>query len=248
MPEDPKRALECPKQFLWPVKCARPSVCSQLAKSTILTYHALKRFAPYAQTASPGWGAPGKEAGIKPHASNVGAGVVSAGSIDNTYLPKPLTNAWGKAREQSTNEIRKPPHKQATDLLLAAKGAKLPAPYEGISDMQSVRPTYSRTIPLFHPIDPQRVESGFVRSPNIIPGAQPPPISPLMAFTPEDMPTVPADHALRKLAYDQKCGIGGRIPVSRIVRATHPRPSSAMPMFTTKPAGLPGGLSLIPAK
>ena len=188
-----------------------------LRNTMALQEHALKRFAPYALQASPGWAAPGLEPSIKPKSSVTGAGVVSAGSIDNTYLPKPLNNAWGKARERATNEAFKPPHKQATDLLLVAKGAKLPIPFQGVEEMGSVRPLYSRTIPLFHSIDPMRVDSGFVRSPNIIPGAQPPPQSAMMGVT--DTPTVPQDHKLLKLAYDQSMHGSGRIPVARIVRA-----------------------------
>lgn len=211
-----------------------------------LTEHALKRNAPYAQVASAGWLAPGLEAQIKPTAGVTGAGVVSAGSIDNTYLPKPLTNAWGKARERSENEVYKPPRKQATDLLLVAKGASLPLPLQGLSDMASVRPAYSRTIPIFHPIDPLRTEAGFVRGPNIIPGAQPPPQSPMLGIS--DCPTVPANHKMLKLMYDQSKNGQGRIPVARVVR-TQPnvRPMSAAPAFLTRAAGLPGGLSLIKA-
>ena len=94
-----------------------------LRRTTALHEHALMRFSPYAQTALPTWSAPGLEASIKPKSSVTGAGVVSAGSIDNTYMPKPLTNAWGKARERARNEIHKHPKTQATDLLLVAKGA-----------------------------------------------------------------------------------------------------------------------------
>lgn len=216
-----------------------------LQASMALQEHALKRFSPYAMTAVPGWAAPGLEPLIKPTAATTGAGVVSAGSIDNTYLPKPLTNAWGKARERSQNEAYKPPHKQATDLLIVSKGAQPPAPCETLADMKSVRPLYSKTIPLFHPIDPQRFESGFVRSPNIIPGAQPPPLSAMVGV--DDFPCVPADYALRKLAFDQSKNGTGRIPVARVVKAHTPfqRPQSAAPAFLTRAAGLPGGLSLI---
>lgn len=214
-----------------------------LSTSMALQEHALRRFAPYAQTAVPGWAKPGLEPSIKPKASVTGAGVVSAGSIDNTYVPAPLMNAWGKARERATNEVYKPPHKQASDLLAVSKGAVLPAPGQGESDMASVRPIYSKTIPLFHPIDPQRVESGFVRSPNIIPGAAPPPQSAMMGIT--DTPTVPPNHKLLKLAYDQSMHGTGRIPVAKIIRANGARPQSAMPRFVTKAAGLPGGLSII---
>jgi len=214
-----------------------------LQKAVMLNEHALKRFSPYAQKAYSGWVQPGLEASIKPKASVTGAGVVSAGSIDNTYMPAPLQNAWGKARELAVAEVFKPPRKQATDLLAAAKGAAMPAPLQGIGDMKSVRPTYSKTIPLFHPIDPQRFQAGFVRSPNIIPGAAPPPGGVMNGIT--DTPTVPSHHALLKLAYDQSLHGKGRIPVARIVRAQPPaRPHSAAPNFLTRAAGLPGGLSL----
>lgn len=214
-----------------------------LPKATSLHHHALQRFSPYAQTALPSWGPPGLEPSIRPKASVMGAGVVSAGSIDNTYLPKPLTNAWGKAREQSLNEIRKPFKTQATDLLIVAKGAAMPGPAHTIADMESVRPLYSQTIPVYHPMDPQRVDSGFVRSPNLIPGAKPPPHSAMLGVS--NTPTVPANHKALKLAFDQSMHGTGRIPVARIVRDNRQRPQSAGPVFMTRPAGLPGGLSII---
>ena len=221
---------------------------ASLKQALALQEHALKRFVPYAQTASPGWAAPGLEADVKPKASMTGAGVVSAGCIDNTYLVKPLNNGWGKARERMVNEVFKPPHKQATDLLLVAKGAKGELPKQGLDAMESVRPSYSKTIPLFHPIDPQRSESGFVRPPNTIPGAAPPPQSAMLGI--HDTPTVPADHALRKLQFDQSMQGQGRVPVQRVVRhiSAQARPSSAAPAFLRRPAGLPGGLSLIQAE
>jgi len=214
-----------------------------LQKATALQEHALKRFTPYAQKASPGWAPPGKEPAVKPTWAMTGAGVVSAGCIDNTYMPRPLTNAWGKARERAIAEVEKLPHKQASDLLLVSKGARLPGPAQGEADMASVRPLYSKTIPLFHGIDPMRVESGFVRSPNIIPGAAPPPQSAMLGVS--DMPEVPANHKLMKLAYDQSLNNMARIPVAKITRVQPQRPQSAAPAFLTRPAGLPGGLSLI---
>jgi len=214
-----------------------------LNRASSLQEHALKRFSPYAQTATPDWLPPGLEASIKPKASVTGAGVVSSGSIDNTYLPKPLTNAWGKARERAANEIHKPPRKQATDLLIVAKGASMPPPLQTLDEMESVRPIYSQTIPVYHPMDPQRVDSGFVRSPNLIPGAKPPPESALRGV--KNTPTVPENHRLLKLAYDQSMHGQGRIPVARIVRAGAERPSSAGPVFLRRPAGLPGGLSIV---
>jgi len=215
---------------------------SPLQKAT-LTNHALKVFSPYAHTATPDWLAPGKEASVVPKASVTGAGVVSAGSIDNTYLPQPLTNAWGKARERAANEITKPPRKQATDLLLITKGVVAPAAGQTVDLMESVRPPYSRTIPVYHPMDPMRVDSGFVRSPNLIPGAAPPPKG---VYT-GNINAVPNNHKLLKLAYDQ--GLSrGRIPVARTVRDNShvvARPKSAAPTMMHRAAGLPGGLSLM---
>ena len=233
-----------PGMFGQRVSLATYDYGAQLSAVMGLQEHALKRYTPYAKTASVGWTAPGKEPSIKPKASQTGAGVVSAGSIDNTYLPKPLTNAWGKARERFENEIEKAPHKQATDLLTVAKGAHMPMPRHTMSDMTSVRPLYSKTIPGFHMIDPLRVDSGFIRGPNIIPGAAPPPQSAMIGV--RDTPTVPPNHRDLKIAFDQSMDTG-RIPVSKVVRGMNvkSRPNSAAPMFLTKPAGLPGGLSLI---
>lgn len=109
-----------------------------LEKSTYGTEHALRQHAPYAEIAPPGWNA--READAHPNQGNPSSGVVSAGSIDNTYLPSPLTNSWGKARELARNEV---PSKlglsQATDLLVVAKGARMPPPKMTVADMNSVR-------------------------------------------------------------------------------------------------------------
>jgi len=209
-------------------------------KATWGTEHALRHHAPYAIVTPSGWKP--TEATVKPSWASTGAGTTSAGCIDDTYTVQPLKNRWGKARERSENEVLVLPHKQATDLLAVAKGGTLPQAPETIADMASIRPPYSKTIPLFHPLDPQRVECGFVRSPNIIPGAGPPPQSPLNGLG--SIPTVPADHKLRKLQYDQS-QVSGACPVSRIVHATLPAPPTSVPQFVSKAAGLPGGLSII---
>jgi hypothetical protein len=220
---------------------------TSLPKATGLREHALRRHTPYAEVVPAGWEA--KEPKVQPNAGVVGAGVVSAGSIDNTYVPIPLANRWGKARERAKNEIDVPPHKQATDLLIVAKGAPaghlagVAAPDQTSGEMNSVRPLYSKTIPLFHPIDPQRQESGFIRSPNIIPGALPAPQSALLGVG--DLPAVPNDHQLKKLAYNQSMEGTGRIPVSRLVHASLPQADTGVPSFFSRPAGLPGGLSII---
>ena len=215
-----------------------------LRQGTQNRVHALRHHSPYAAVAGPKW-IPA-EAKVQPTAMAHGAGCVSGGSIDNTYLPQPLTNAWGKARERATNEVYKPPHKQSTDLLIVSKGAKLPPPPQSVADMESVRPIYSMTIPVYHPMDPVRIESGFVRSPNIIPGAMPPPVSPMNEAG--DFPGVPSNHALLKLKFDQSMHGVSRIPVSRVVRSEAPRPQSAAPVFFRRAAGLPGGLSIIQAE
>ena len=207
------------------------SYSSSFAESTSLREHAIQRNSPYAIVTPPGWQP--KEPGVRPTAAMTGAGVVSGGSIDNTYTPRPLVNQWGKARELAANEFKKPAHKQATDLLVVAMGGKMPPPAQNVADMDSVRPTYSRTIPVFHQLDPQRYETGFVRGPNIIPGAKPPPGPPYNSTT--YYPDLPPDHKIRKLAYDQQL----ETPVSKIVKVDA---GSAKPSI--KAAGLPGGLSL----
>jgi hypothetical protein len=216
---------------------------TNIAKGMKLREHALRRHSQYAVITPAGWTP--KEALVQPTAQDFASGAVSAGSIDNTYVAKPLANRWGKARSRAKNEVFVPPRKQATDLLIAAKGATDPPPAQGLSDMLSVRPLYSKTIPLFHPIDPQRQESGFIRSPNIIPGALPAPQSALLGIGPT--PTIPADHKLRKLAYDRSNYGKGSVPVTKVVYASLPRPKTAAPVFFSRAAGLPGGLSLIEA-
>jgi len=214
-----------------------------LGKATDLSEHALRRHSPYAEVSPTGWNA--REAQVQPTYAVTASGVVSAGSIDNTYLPKPLHNAWGKAREMAKNEYVKPPKVQATDLLIVSKGGIMPAPTSTLADLASNRPPYSKTIPFFHPVDPQRFEAGFVRSPNVIPGAAPAPTSPLVGLGPPK--EVPPHHALLKLAFDQGMHGSGRIPVARVVNAQPERPITAQPRFQSVPAGLPGGISLAPA-
>jgi hypothetical protein len=166
-----------------------------LAKGADRGAHALQTASPYAERAEPGW-AP-MEPTVKPSWSDKGAGTVSAGCIDNTYMPAPLKNKWGKQREMSKAEVVVLPHKQATDLLAVTLGTQLPLPEQTVNDIPTVREPYSKTIPLFHPIDPMRAEAGFVRGPNIIPGAKPPPESPLKNAPP--VQSIPEDWKMRKL-------------------------------------------------
>lgn len=198
----------------------------------------------YAETAGPKYMA--REPAVHPSWKDTGAGVISAGSIDNTYLPMPLTNAWGKCRELSCKENKPLKHKQATDLLVVSKRYVLPAPAMGISDMTTVRSPYSKPIPLMHPIDPMRTEGGFVRGPNVIPGAQAPPASPLLHTMP------PASYGLRgaelkRSKQEYANASATRIPVNRAYLPIT-RPQSAYPAahkFMHVFAGKPGGLSLV---
>ncbi len=216
-----------------------------LKKSTHGCHHALRNHSPYADVAPPQWRP--LEAAVQPTWATHGAGCVSGGSIDNTYLPAPLTNAWGKARELATNEVRSMPHKQATDILVRAKGCALPPPMQTENMMNSVRPPYSKTIPLFHPMDPLRTEAGFIRPPNIIPGARAPPPGVLRGENSPPPSALPDGHRLMKLSYDQELSKGAsRLPVSRVVNVKAHRPMSAQPRFLKMAAGLPGGLSLTP--
>lgn len=216
-----------------------------LVKGTDRGQHALATASPYAERAEPGW-AP-KEPTVRPSWSDRGAGTVSAGCIDNTYMPAPLKNKWGKAREMSSTEVVVLPHKQATDLLAVTLGTVMPLPKQTVDDITAIREKYSQTIPVYHPIDPMRSEAGFVRGPNIIPGAAPPPESPLHTAPPVQM--VPADWKLRKLEYEKEQKGLGRIPVLKKVADDAARGAVAdHASFLRKPAGLPGGLSLIPIK
>lgn len=184
---------------------------------------------------------------MRPTWADKGAGVVSAGCIDNTYMPAPLKNKWGKCREMTRNEVVVLPHKQATDLLAVTLGTQMPLPKQEVSELLNIREKYSAPIPLYHPMDPLRSEGGFVRIPNIIPGALPPPVSPLHNAPPVEM--VPADWKQRKLQYEQEQKGLGRIPVLKKVSDDATRGAVAdHASFLRKPAGLPGGLSLIPVK
>lgn len=166
-----------------------------LVKGTDRGLHALATASPYAERAEPGW-AP-KEPTVRPTWADRGAGTVSAGCIDNTYMPAPLKNKWGKAREMSSKEVVVLPHRQATDLLAVTLGTQMPLPKQELEELANLREKYSAPIPLYHPMDPLRSEAGFVRSPNIIPGALPPPVSPLHTAPPVTM--VPDDWKQRKL-------------------------------------------------
>lgn len=210
-------------------------------KGMLHTKHALRVASPYAEMTPPNWFA--REPSVRPNQKHTGAGCVSAGSIDNTYLPAPLRNMWGKARELSAKEVSVPPHKQCTDLLIVSKGGKIPPPAQTVSNMKTVRPSYTKCIPFLHQIDPQRFDSGFTREPNIIPGAKP---APAFYMDRGKMVAPGPDWKLQKLKYDQANG-NARINVSRVVRTGEKqrRPGSAPPRFMATPAGLPGGLSLV---
>lgn len=165
-----------------------------LEKGSERGLHALRTASPYAERAEPGW-AP-LEATTQPSWADRGAGTVSGGCIDNTYMPSPLKNKWGKQRELAKAEVVVLPHKQATDLLATTMGASKFVT-ASVEDMSTIRDPYSATIPLFHHIDPTRAEAGFVRGPNIIPGAKPPPLSP---WDGQSQPGVPEDWKAKKLA------------------------------------------------
>jgi len=212
----------------------------QLSKGVLNDRHALRVASPYAEATPGNWWA--REPKVHPNQKYKAAGVVSSGSIDNTYLPAPLRNQWGKARELSRKEVEVPPHKQCTDLLIVSKGGMVPPPGQTVEEMNTVRQAYSKCIPLLHTMDPQRFDSGFVREPNVIPGAKPPP----RFFAPQGLPAPGPDWRLQKLKYDQTAA-NPRINVSRVVRSGQEkrRPGSAPPKFMTQSAGLPGGLSLV---
>lgn len=103
--------------------------------------HALRHALPYHDMTPAGWKP--KEPATKPTAGTTGAGCISQGSIDNTYLVNPLKNAWGKSRALMTNEHRVSPRTQVTDLLAVAKGFTKPAPAQTIDQMNTVRLRYS---------------------------------------------------------------------------------------------------------
>jgi len=214
----------------------------QVSKGVLHSKHALRVATPYAEATPAKWYP--REPAVKPNQRDKAAGVVSAGSIDNTYLPAPLRNAWGKAREMSRREVEVKPRGTCTDLLVVSKGAKMPAPAQEVADMKTVREAYSKCIPGLRSMDPQRFDSGFVRDPNIIPGAKPPP----KFYKPDNLPACGPDWRMQKLKYDQTAG-DMRINLSRVVSTAQDRdrrrPGSAPPKFMTVPAGLPGGLSLV---
>lgn len=106
---------------------------------------------------------------------------------------------------------------------------------------------YSPPIPLFKQMDPLRNEGGFVRSPNMIPGAAPPPKSILKsdAWLRESKKSLPSNHRAAKLKYEEYLANASASPVSRTYRNVSARPATAQPRWCRVPAGLPGGLSLI---
>lgn len=206
--------------------------------------HALRSTLPYHDITSAGWQP--KEAATKPTADMVGAGYISHGSIDNTYLVAPLKNAWGKSRALMRNEHRVTPYKQATDLLVVAKGYGNPPPHQTLDHMKTVLEPYSPPVPLFHQMDPLRLEGGFVRGPNMSPGAAPSPRSVMRTreYIRESMKSLPSNHKEAKMKYEEYLASTSALPVSRTYRSFSARPVSAQPRWCRVPAGLPGGLSL----
>ena len=94
-----------------------------------------------------------------------------------------------------------------------------------------VRDPYSKTIPLFHAIDPLRLDCGFVRGPNTIPGAHPPPSSPMRGFSAGELP---ASWVLDKFRFDRTALGISKLPVSRVLNDLAPRPSTVQPMFLVR--------------
>lgn len=211
------------------------------ARPMTLKKHALQMASPYAEVAPIGWQP--REPGTKPTWNTHGAGKVSAGCIDNTYLVKPLQNAWGKARELAQNEKRVLPHKQASDLLAVSKGAQMPPVPQQMWELDSVRDRYSQCIPFYHFPDPMRIDTGFIRGPNTIPGVAAPPETPAYKVQHEFAET----WREQKLRYEQNDRSNATVPVLKVVTTAseHKAPNKNAPIFLRKPAGLPGGLSLI---
>ena len=84
-------------------------------------------------------------------------------------MPK-LSNRWANKGLQD-NEVRTLPHKQCTDLLHVALGGK-EMPKMTVEEMPSVGEIYAQPFQTAHKVDPIRYEEGWVRVPNIFPGAK----------------------------------------------------------------------------
>lgn len=116
------------------------------------------------------------------------------------------------------------------------------------SALPQVRPAYSKPVPVLHTIDPMRTEGGFVRGPNVIPGAAPPPQSPLIGrTTPADFP-LSSSNELKMSKQMYTSMHASRIPVNRAFATQRPR--SAYPAshkFMHVFAGKEGGLGLMVA-
>lgn len=112
-------------------------------KGSFGSEHALRRHSPYAEIATPSW-AP-REPAVKPSQGITAAGTFSTGCIDNTYMPAPLSNGWGKNREISKRELPKRPKPQATDLLAVTKGGITPPPLKRLSELNAVSVLASRS-------------------------------------------------------------------------------------------------------
>ena len=135
------------------------------------------------------------------------------------------------------------PHKQASDLLAVSKGAQMPPVPQQMWELDSVRDRYSQCIPFYHFPDPMRVDTGFIRGPNTIPGVAAPPETPAYKVQHEFAET----WREQKLRYEQNDRSNATVPVLKVVTTAseHKAPNKNAPIFLRKPAGLPGGLSLI---
>lgn len=208
-----------------PAECGGLTICGptpldnvSIIKGGVFGQHALRQCSPFAQAFRPDWQM--REANVHSHQSVRASGI---SPINNTYLPAPLKPVWGKARELSPIELQPKPREQVPDLLWSAKCMAQPRALT-IDEMMPVRPDFSSSIPMFRDkFDPQRLEAGFIRSPNVSRGAAYAPPSPI-PFGQTQSPSATGTFKLDKFSYNmfskdhhsQTLALGtSRIPVCK---------------------------------
>ncbi|KOO30618.1 hypothetical protein Ctob_005926 [Chrysochromulina tobinii] len=132
-----------------------------------------------------------KEAKTMPTAAERAAGM--RGVIDNTVRFKPLPPMYGKSKEYHRGENQAKVHLTAPDTLAETKGLKHSdyPPFGPAECVPAVLTQYSKPVPLQYKMDPMRIDSGFIASPQLQRG----------------MRAIPSEQALTKLKPTYQIGI-----------------------------------------
>ena len=175
---------------------------------------------PFSQAATivpSGWHP--KEAATMPTSAERAAGM--QGVVDNTVRFKPLAPKYGKTREYLPGENEPQQRLLAPDTLAETKGRK-PSdypPFGSAECLPAVLSMYQRSVPLQYKMDPTRLDSGFINSPQIQKGMRALPGDMATAkqgrsFQPGISPSASPTSTMNKFEFDLTAS-AAQIPVAR---------------------------------